>query len=256
MVTKLDMSLYSLSDYDEEEEEDLKLSKLKVQQTKTNLTLTDSTILHPDPDICCMTSSSYSDYQLSCGFESSLNSSRRMSRMSSCSDLRPLGSQVYSGGYGTNTTYSTGIANVINERNIHGGSRMSLLSDTPSKTSSIITGLSVDVADLKSFSPTGTPSNSPLHSPGADSGIVNRFFSTLKASFYGTESTPKRKYPTPKRSNSSQRFGILEKVEEVGVENLMTNEKPKFEIVDEFYYQRFRSGLYEYSRRFRRINGN
>ena len=109
----------------------------------------------------------------------------------------------------------------------------------------------------KSFSPTGTPLNSPLCSPpqtppnGAmysstlekqkispddtndaphPEGLVYGFFSSLKSALYGEQQKEVKTLIRKKRKKDKQRqykrLGILEKVEEVGVENLFSSNTP------------------------------
>ena len=106
----------------------------------------------------------------------------------------------------------------------------------------------------KSFSPTGTPLNSPLCSPPptppnershtgilekqispdepgnallSSEGLVYGFFSSLKSALYGEQQKEAKTLIRKKRKKDKQkqfkRLGILEKVEEVGVENLLSN---------------------------------
>ena len=106
----------------------------------------------------------------------------------------------------------------------------------------------------RAFSPTGTPLNSPAHTPpgtppnerqaaGPDAaaaddvdggaGIVAGFFSSLRAALYGEQqkeqirtNSLKRQRMKTKKKGRPMKFGILEKVEEVGVENLMGTASP------------------------------
>ena len=90
----------------------------------------------------------------------------------------------------------------------------------------------------KTFSPTGTPLNSPIHTPPEtprnetvdqkpESGIVHGFFASLKAALYGEQRKEaqahiRRNHHHKKRQQQQKKLGILEKVEEVGVENLLS----------------------------------
>merc|ERR1712241_1470198 len=92
----------------------------------------------------------------------------------------------------------------------------------------------------KSFSPTGTPLNSPFASPpvtppnerihsneSRSEGLVSSFFASLKSAVYGEQKKEAKTLIRKKRKKIRQRqykrLGILEKVEEVGVENLFSN---------------------------------
>merc|ERR1712142_1389780 len=105
---------------------------------------------------------------------------------------------------------------------------------------------------LESFSPPGTPLNSPSRSRdpsvdrrpttssqlpqqpseagGTDQGLVYNFFSSLKTALYGEQEREaktiiKHRTSKLKRQGSKKfpkKFNILAKVEEVGVENLMS----------------------------------
>ena len=121
----------------------------------------------------------------------------------------------------------------------------SIMSLTPSVISS--------PTGSKTFSPTGTPLNSPLCSPpntppnerantkgleksvssaelsstNRSEGLVYGFFSSLKNALYGEQQkeakTLIRKRRKKDKKRQFKRLGILEKVEEVGVENLLSN---------------------------------
>ena len=109
----------------------------------------------------------------------------------------------------------------------------------------------------RAFSPTGTPLNSPAHTPpgtppnerraaaaavdaaavaddvDGGAGIVAGFFSSLRAALYGEQQKEhirthslKRQRKAKTKKGKPMKFGILEKVEEVGVENLMGTASP------------------------------
>ena len=118
----------------------------------------------------------------------------------------------------------------------------------------------------RAFSPTGTPLNSPAHTPpgtppnerqssaaaaaaavdgvaddvNGSAGIVAGFFSSLRAALYGEQQKEQIRTNSLKRQRGAaaagkmktrkkgkpMKFGILEKVEEVGVENLMGTASP------------------------------
>ena len=127
----------------------------------------------------------------------------------------------------------------------------------PSEIASSIMSLTPSVistpAGTKSFSPTGTPLNSPLCSPpmtppneritsnpldrntytanssneSRPEGLVYSFFASLKNAVYGEQQKEAKTMIRKKRKKDKhrqyKRLGILEKVEEVGVENLFSN---------------------------------
>ena len=109
--------------------------------------------------------------------------------------------------------------------------RTSEMSSEVASLSSLTPSIIATPAGEKSFSPTGTPLNSPAHTPPGTppnepqggGGLVTGFFSSLKAALYGEQL--KETHTLRRRSKKAKvkRFGILEKVEEVGVENLMSN---------------------------------
>ncbi len=163
-------------------------------------------------------------------------------------------------GGGGRMTYAgdIGLARVLNERHIGGymgASTLSLNQDSgsPSEAGDVVRGRMGDVgcsltpsvistpACERSFSPTGTPLNSPTQTPPGtpppekkdhqpeESGIVVGFFSALKAALYGeqqkeAQSTLRRQHHRKSISKRGglKKFGILERVEEVGVENLLS----------------------------------
>ena len=150
--------------------------------------------------------------------------------------------------FGT-STFSTniGLAFVLNERNIHGGSTLSL--DQMSSLGTIPggrrgrTGSVSDVASIcsltpsvihsptdlgKSFSPTGTPLNSPDGSRSAspvrsdaNPGFVLGFFASLRTALYG-EQQKEVMTLTKKHKKSKKKLGILKKVQEVGPERFLS----------------------------------
>ncbi|CAB4065854.1 TRAK1 [Lepeophtheirus salmonis] len=206
----------------------------------------DSTVIHPEnPE----TTSTYSD--------------RFSSRLQSTTDLRAVGTtnKFVGSGLGT-STFSTniGIASLLNERNIHGGSNMSIYEPSiggsvyePSQIGSLyepsqiesyyepsiaesfydpsimsttsrmssrigtrrasITDLNDVIEEYKIFSPTGTPTNSPLHSPPNES-----------SGFYTKGGVQKKR----------RGFGILKKVEEVGLDNLLSHSSSVSSLFTEF----------------------
>ena len=127
----------------------------------------------------------------------------------------------------------------------------------PNEVASSIVSLTPSVISSptgsKTFSPTGTPLNSPLHSPpgtppnersnsrgleksmsstelsstNRPEGLVYGFFASLKNALYGEQQkeakTLIRKRRKKDKKRQFKRLGILEKVEEVGVENLLSN---------------------------------
>uniref|UniRef100_A0A0K2UZG7 Trafficking kinesinbinding protein miltlike [Bombus terrestris] n=1 Tax=Lepeophtheirus salmonis TaxID=72036 RepID=A0A0K2UZG7_LEPSM len=266
-----------------------------IPDTNTRQTYTDSTVIHPEnPE----TTSTYSEYQLASGFKninkmsrfSSFASSRFSSRLQSTTDLRAVGTtnKFVGSGLGT-STFSTniGIASLLNERNIHGGSNMSIYEPSiggsvyePSQIGSLyepsqigsyyepsiaesfydpsimsitsrmssrigtrrasITDLNDVIEEYKIFSPTGTPTNSPLHSPpNESSGFVSSIFASLKASFYGNSSRkPSKNIRNSILKGGVQKkrrgFGILKKVEEVGLDNLLSHSSSVSSLFTEF----------------------
>ena len=105
------------------------------------------------------------------------------------------------------------------------------LNQTYMSASSLTPSIISTPAGGRSFSPTGTPLNSPTHTPpgtppnekadsAAGGGLVASFFSSLKAALYG-EQQKEIQIKRRKSMRKHTKFGILEKVEEVGVENLM-----------------------------------
>jgi len=230
---------------DLEDESEIAL-RLKAGATRLQQTLTNSNILHPD------TTEVTSSYPRS-GSRMSTSSfnSRRSSLSSSMNDLRmDFGSSTFS----TNL----GLSYVLNDRNIHGGSTLSLdrgssgLSRTGSmsdfqkiRTSSVsdvgsISSLTPSVIHSpikgKTFSPTGTPLNSPDGSrPSSPTrknstknlednpGFVLGFFASLRTALYGEQQkevlTLKKK---ARKSKARKKLGILEKVQEVGPERFLS----------------------------------
>lgn len=250
----LDDSLV-LSDFDEDDldsENPLSQTPRRFKHdTRTQHTYTDCTVLHPDEN-SAMTqlTSSYGGAQMSSGFgeysqTSSRMSSRPTSRMSSrMSSRRQSISETPEWRRSGTLTFSSniGLARVLNERHISGklsGSTTSLhrsgfTSVDNMSVSSLTPSIISTPAGDKSFSPTGTPLNSPLHTPpgtppngkveeSGESGIVVGFFSSLRAALYGEQQkevqTLRR---NKKKSMMKKKFGILAKVEEVGVENLLS----------------------------------
>ena len=215
-------------------------SWIKPDATRTNMTFTDCTVMHPDDLNLAQTklTSSYEGLQLSSGFYDDM--SRSVSRMSSrcTSQMSSRRGSVSESGYcrrpGALTFSSNiGLARVLNERHIGGhmtGSTTSLNTTVNSLTPSIIS----TPTGVRSFTPTGTPLNSPMHTPpgtppemindqNAGAGLVQSFFSSVKAALYG-EQQKEAKTQRIKRKKSMRKtktFGILQKVEEVGVENLI-----------------------------------
>ena len=157
--------------------------------------------------------------------------------------------------FGT-STWSTNIelACVLNERNIHGGSTFSLNSRVGSMTDVSRLPRSGSVSEVasvssltpsvihspndakKSFSPTGTPLNSPDGSrPGSPTrnanpddsnpGFVLGFFASLRTALYGEQRkevmTIKRKHKKVTKAER-KKLGILEKVHEVGPERFLS----------------------------------
>ena len=108
-------SLGGLEEMSDLEDEDEVRIRLKTGATRLQQTLTNSKIMHPD---VTEVTSTYGRSRIS-SMQSSMQSSRRESICSSMDDLRM--------NFGT-TTFSTnlGLAYVLNERNIHGGSTLSL----------------------------------------------------------------------------------------------------------------------------------
>ena len=177
-------------------------------------------------------------------------SSRPSSRMSisladvpDVLDLQRLRSHHATGGFSTNL----GLARLLDERNIIAGSTLSLdkwssgqHSDVCSLTPSVISSPKGEHA----FSPTGTPLNSPEQTPPgtppneavtttsasssapSTSGFVFGFFSSLRAALYGEQQKEAQaqilRQKRKKRKPVIKRLGILEKVEEVGVERFMS----------------------------------
>ena len=221
-----------------------------------------------------LTSSYSSQAQMSCGFPkqydsgaSSVCSSKFSSRYASNASLdnwspptaRPTArissrrSSVMSDTkryHGTSPSYSShiGLARLLDRRDNRGlaGSvtHLDQLTLTSRDRSPFITReMASNVQKLtpsvlsspKSFSPTGTPLNSPSRSratsterPRDEHGLVSNFFSSLKSALYGEQEkeakTLIKQKSTVKRRGSKKmpkKFGILAKVEEVGVENLL-----------------------------------
>ena len=191
-----------------------------------------------------VTSSYGSTSRMSSSLFSTRHHSRRSSMSSSLEDLRLV--------YG-----NIGLSNVIQERNIHGGSCLSLdhsrfgsmtdVSRIPSQRTPPSNIRSSEIASIssltpsvmhspdkdKSFSPTGTPLNSPIHSRSAspererdtsEPGMVLGFFASLRAALYGEQQkevkTLRRKHK--KGKGATKKLGILEKVQEVGPERFLS----------------------------------
>ena len=216
---------------DLEDEDEVRL-RLKTGATRLQQTLTNSKILHPD--VTEVTSTYGKSSRIS-----SMQSSRRESICSSMDDLRM--------NFGT-TTFSTnlGLAYVLNERNIHGGSTLSL--DQQSRMGSSLdlrsgpVSRSSEVASIcsltpsvmhspkdisKSFSPTGTPLNSPIRpsSPTRETdadnpGFVLGFFASLRTALYGEQQ--KEVKHIRKSKKNQKKLGILQKVQEVGPERFLS----------------------------------
>ena len=196
-------SLGGLEEMSDLEDEDEVRIRLKTGATRLQQTLTNSKIMHPD---VTEVTSTYGRSRIS-SMQSSMQSSRRESICSSMDDLRM--------NFGT-TTFSTnlGLAYVLNERNIHGGSTLSLDQVGSSRMGSSLdlrsgSRGSSDVASIcsltpsvmhspkdisKSFSPTGTPLNSPMRpsSPTRETdadnpGFVLGFFASLRTALYGEQ---------------------------------------------------------------------
>lgn len=220
-----------LSDLEEdnnEDQEDVAL-RLKSGATRLQQTLTDSHILHPE--VVSDTTNSYNRPQMS---TTSLCSSRASSRRHSVS-------------HGT-STFSTnlGLARVLNERNIYGGSTLSIdqisLHSGVASISSLTPSVMNSPDKLRSFTPTGTPLNSPAQSPPGtppnepsrrtssveESGLVLGFFASLRSALYGEQQKEvktlmrKKRHHHKKCGSGSKKLGILERVEEVGVERFMS----------------------------------
>ena len=141
-----------------------------------------------------------------------------------------------------NFASNLGLARLLNEKNIIGGSTLSLdkwssapHSDVCSLTPSVISSPKGEHA----FSPTGTPLNSPAQTPpgtppnetiatteASSSGFMFGFFSSLRAALYGEQQKEAQaqimRQKRKKRKPVIKRLGILEKVEEVGVERFMS----------------------------------
>jgi hypothetical protein len=169
-------------------------------------------------------------------------------------------------GHHASNTFSSnlGLARLLNERNIIGGSTISLdrwsapQSDVCSLTPSVISSPKGEHA----FSPTGTPLNSPVQTPpgtppnetvattesgsSAPSGFVFGFFSSLRAALYGEQQKEAQaqilRQKRKKRKPAMKRLGILEKVEEVGVERFMSA-SPAPSSVDEERNEKFWASL-------------
>jgi hypothetical protein len=186
---------------------------------------------------------------------SSLFNSRSHSRRDSISSSDDLLRMNYGKNYSTNI----GLAHVLNERNIHGGSSLSL--DQYSSMSDISRisryGSVSEVASIcsltpsvihspnkdKNFSPTGTPLNSPARSkPGSrtespsrrgsevaldNPGFVLGFFASLRTALYGEQQKEvktllRKKKKQPIMASNKSRLGILERVQEVGPQRFLS----------------------------------
>ena len=272
---------------EEEEDEEANLSDLedngiipmaKLDGTRTCTTYTTSTVLHVDDDDDVVNHmSAYEGVQMSSGFDDGLSwsASRPRSRLSSLSesvsDLSSVAGYFRRPGALTFSS-NIGLARVLNERHIGapglGDSTLSLnsihsgggmASDAAAaaggvssrKSYSLTPSVIATPVGDRAFSPTGTPLNSPAHTPppgsppgerqtapaagcatedegGGGGGIVAGFFSSLRAALYGEQrkeqirtNSLKRQRANKKKGGRPMKFGILEKVEEVGVENLM-----------------------------------
>jgi hypothetical protein len=169
-------------------------------------------------------------------------SSRPSSRMS----LTGLDSLEYRRPHHATSNYTTniGLARLLDERNIFAGSTISLdkwsapQSDVVSICSLTPSVISSPKGD-RAFSPTGTPLNSPVQTPpgtppnekvtvgpAAAPGFVSGFFSSLRAALYGEQQKEVQaqilRQKRKKRKPVMKRLGILEKVEEVGIERFMS----------------------------------
>ena len=164
----------------------------------------------------------------------------------------------------SNYTTNIGLARLLDERNIFAGSTISLdkwsapQSDVVSVCSLTPSVISSPKGD-RAFSPTGTPLNSPaqtppgtppneivLAGPAAAPGFVSGFFSSLRAALYGEQQKEVQaqilRQKRKKRKPVMKRLGILEKVEEVGIERFMSA-SPAPSSLDEERNEKFRASL-------------
>lgn len=197
--------------------------------------------LEEDVDIHTQTTKSFANTKLSCNTKARnlYNSTHKghklpsgfskMKTLSSYSGEIPLhksSSETKISSYSSN---NIGLAQVLNNRHISGylSDSTNSLDQSTSLTPSVIS----TPCDSRSFSPPDTPLNSPLHSPSnspspeedPDIGIVHGFFTSLKTALYGESQKETRKR---KRKQPSKNLGIMEKLEEVGVQKLMKPQNP------------------------------
>ena len=151
-----------------------------------------------------------------------------------------------------NSMHSGGISSVAG----NGGGAFGATDAGSRKSYSLTPSVIATPVGERAFSPTGTPLNSPAHTPpgtppserqaaaaAADAeedvnggaGIVAGFFSSLRTALYGEQQKEQIRTNSLKRQRAAMKtkkkgkpmkFGILEKVEEVGVENLMGTASP------------------------------
>ncbi|XP_059096744.1 trafficking kinesin-binding protein milt-like [Tigriopus californicus] len=206
-------------------------------------TITNCTVLHPDETSAhTQLTSTYGGAQMSSGFghqsrPSTAFSSRCSSRMSS---RRQSISESGWRRSGTLTCSSNiGLAKVLNERSITGYLSDSTLrldrSGVYNEAASIVS-LTPSVIStptgVRSFSPTGTPLNSPTHTPpgtppneleGSENGFVLGFFASLRSALYGEQKKEVHTLRHQRKRKQLKKLGILERVAEVGVENLLSS---------------------------------
>lgn len=205
-------------------------------------TITNCTVLHPDETSAhTQLTSTYGGVQMSSGFgdqsrHSTAFSSRCSSRMSSRRQSISESGWRRSGTLTCST--NIGLAKVLNERSITGYLSDSTLrldrSGVCNEAASIIS-LTPSVIStptgVRSFSPTGTPLNSPTHTPpgtppnereGSESGFVLGFFASLRSALYGEQKKEVHTLRHQRKRKQLKKLGILERVAEVGVENLLS----------------------------------
>merc|ERR1712172_376349 len=214
--------MYQLEE-EEEEDEDMVVPR-QMPAAQTFNTLTNSTVLHPDTNTFC--TSTYGRSQMSSGLPSrvgSRQSSRPASMHGSFSDLPSLFKD-------SNPTI--GLNKLIGDRKISGARRSQLDISAMSAISSLTPSVLNSPDYSRNMSPTDTPCHTPEESlPGSpegdgDAGIVYGFFHSLKTAIYGQQRKEHRQSKRERRMQDKRhKLRIMEAVEEVGVENILSEKE-------------------------------
>ena len=214
--------MYQLEEEEEEDEEMVVPRQMPAAQTFN--TLTNSTVLHPDTNTFC--TSTYGRSQMSSGLPSrvgSRQSSRPASMQGSFSDLPSLF---------RDSNPTIGLNKLIGDRKISGARRSQLDISAMSAISSLTPSVLTSPAYSRNMSPTDTPNHTPEESlpgspdDGGDSGIVYSFFHSLKTAIYGQQRKEHRQSKRERRMQDKRhKLRIMEAVEEVGVENILSEKE-------------------------------